>query len=63
VNNEMQAFVVKDLRAARRKFCLDFFICSWDKAYEDELGNFTSHGVVGDVWFGEDIMYKIVRWV
>jgi hypothetical protein len=41
-----------------RRF-LTFF--SWDKTYKEELENFNRHGIVGDVWFGDDIMMKIVR--
>ncbi|CAL8126318.1 unnamed protein product [Orchesella dallaii] len=35
----------------------------WDESYKDELKNFKDHGIVGDVWFGEDIMYKVVSYL
>jgi len=35
----------------------------WDEAYKDELSNFKDHGIVGDVWFGEDIMYKVLHYL
>lgn len=38
-----------------------FLIISWDDSYKNELLNFKDQGIIGDVWFGEDIMYKVVK--
>lgn len=35
----------------------------WDKRYETEIKNFASHGDPGDVWFGEDTVERILRWI
>ncbi|XP_018325704.1 EEF1A lysine methyltransferase 2 [Agrilus planipennis] len=35
----------------------------WDKRYEEEIRNYNSHGDVGDIWFGEDIADRIVKWM
>ncbi|XP_063611517.1 EEF1A lysine methyltransferase 2-like isoform X1 [Penaeus indicus] len=35
----------------------------WESAYELELSNFTSHGDIGDIWFGEDSMQRVVDWI
>lgn len=34
----------------------------WDEAYGQEYDNFTSHGDVGEVWFGENVTRRILRW-
>ncbi|XP_028797319.1 EEF1A lysine methyltransferase 2 [Neltuma alba] len=34
----------------------------WDSAYADELANFREHGHAGEVWFGVDVMEKVVSW-
>jgi hypothetical protein len=36
--------------------------CSWESAYTTELANFEHHGDEGEVWFGEDSLYRILRW-
>lgn len=35
----------------------------WESAYDQDLNNFTDHGDIGDVWFGEGIMRKMVNWL
>ncbi|KAF2883958.1 hypothetical protein ILUMI_22216 [Ignelater luminosus] len=35
----------------------------WDKLYKTEISNFRNHKDVGEVWFGEDIADRIVRWM
>ncbi|XP_067012529.2 EEF1A lysine methyltransferase 2 [Anabrus simplex] len=35
----------------------------WERAYSDELKNYTDHGDVGEIWFGEDSALRIVRWL
>jgi len=35
----------------------------WDKSYNVELENFNAHGDVGEIWFGEDIMLKMISCV
>ena len=35
----------------------------WDDAYDVEINNFSDHGDIGDVWFGEGIMRKMVNWL
>ncbi|XP_017768330.1 PREDICTED: protein-lysine N-methyltransferase mettl10 [Nicrophorus vespilloides] len=34
----------------------------WDKRYKHEVKNFRTHGDVGEVWFGDDIVVRILRW-
>ena len=38
-------------------------LSSWDDAYELELKNFSSHGDEGEVWFGEDALFRVLRWL
>lgn len=35
----------------------------WDDRYKEEIQNFRAHGDVGEVWFGEDIVERIIRWM
>jgi len=35
----------------------------WDEAYKKEIDNFTDHGDEGEVWFGEEAMDRIFRWM
>ncbi|KAK3767589.1 hypothetical protein RRG08_003850 [Elysia crispata] len=35
----------------------------WDAAYTRELKNFTDIGDVGEIWFGEDVQNRMVRWI
>lgn len=35
----------------------------WEKRYKDEIKNFHNHGDVGEVWFGEDIVDRILAWI
>ncbi|PFX18909.1 EEF1A lysine methyltransferase 2-like [Stylophora pistillata] len=35
----------------------------WDEAYSTELGNFHDTGDVGEVWFGESSMNRIIKWI
>jgi len=35
----------------------------WDNAYKKELENFADHGDEGEVWFGEDAMDRVFRWL
>lgn len=35
----------------------------WDEAYSAELANFNDNGDVGEVWFGESSMTRIVKWI
>lgn len=35
----------------------------WDDFYENEIKNYSSHGDVGEVWFGEDSEFRILRWL
>ncbi|XP_065221075.1 EEF1A lysine methyltransferase 2 [Planococcus citri] len=35
----------------------------WDKAYSNELNNFQDHGDVGEVWFGEESIIRILKWL
>jgi len=34
---------------------------SWDSTYVNELQNFRDHGDVGEVWFGEDSAFRVIR--
>nr|XP_013223557.2 EEF1A lysine methyltransferase 2 [Columba livia] len=36
---------------------------SWDAAYERELQTFQDIGDVGEIWFGEESMVRIIRWL
>ncbi|XP_013779543.1 EEF1A lysine methyltransferase 2-like [Limulus polyphemus] len=35
----------------------------WQDAYEQELQNFNDHGDVGEIWFGEDCVDRLVTWL
>ena len=35
----------------------------WKTHYRREVENYKSHGNVGDIWFGEDIVDRIVNWM
>ncbi|XP_049819244.1 EEF1A lysine methyltransferase 2 isoform X1 [Aethina tumida] len=35
----------------------------WEGRYKTEIKNFTSHGDPGEIWFGEDIVDRIIRWL
>ncbi|XP_026560725.1 EEF1A lysine methyltransferase 2 [Pseudonaja textilis] len=35
----------------------------WDATYEQELHNFKESGDTGDIWFGEESMTRIIRWL
>ncbi|XP_058960919.2 EEF1A lysine methyltransferase 2-like [Pocillopora verrucosa] len=35
----------------------------WDEAYSAELDNFHDTGDVGEVWFGESSMNRIIKWI
>ncbi|NXE12212.1 EFMT2 methyltransferase, partial [Lophotis ruficrista] len=36
---------------------------SWDAAYERELQTFQDIGDAGEIWFGEESMVRIIRWL
>ncbi|NXC83565.1 EFMT2 methyltransferase, partial [Cercotrichas coryphoeus] len=36
---------------------------SWDAAYERELQTFQDIGDTGEIWFGEESMVRIIRWL
>ncbi|KAI9362976.1 S-adenosyl-L-methionine-dependent methyltransferase [Zopfochytrium polystomum] len=35
----------------------------WDEVYEREVRNFDDHGDIGEVWFGEDTVMKMMDWI
>ena len=35
----------------------------WEQLYQKENKNFSENGDEGEVWFGEDAMYRMVRFV
>ncbi|CAG9864451.1 unnamed protein product [Phyllotreta striolata] len=35
----------------------------WDSRYSEEIDNFKSHGDPGEIWFGEDTVDRIIRWM
>lgn len=35
----------------------------WQSHYTDEIENFKNFGDTGDVWFGEEILKRIIRWI
>ena len=35
---------------------------SWDDAYSVELENFENHKDEGEIWFGEDSLFRVIRW-
>ncbi|XP_053292127.1 EEF1A lysine methyltransferase 2 [Pleuronectes platessa] len=35
----------------------------WDDAYEKELETFKDIGDIGDIWFGEESMSRVLRWM
>ncbi|XP_066096039.1 EEF1A lysine methyltransferase 2 isoform X1 [Saccopteryx bilineata] len=35
----------------------------WDAVYERELHNFQENGDVGEIWFGDESMNRLIRWM
>lgn len=35
----------------------------WEDRYKNEIKNFSKHGDIGEVWFGEDIVDRIISWI
>ncbi|XP_072383097.1 EEF1A lysine methyltransferase 2 [Diabrotica undecimpunctata] len=35
----------------------------WENRYAQEIKNFSSHGDPGEVWFGEDTVDRVIRWM
>ncbi|RZC36998.1 Methyltransf 31 domain containing protein [Asbolus verrucosus] len=35
----------------------------WDNRYKEEIANFKDHGDPGEIWFGEDIVERIMKWI
>ncbi|KAJ3063979.1 Methyltransferase-like protein 10 [Podochytrium sp. JEL0797] len=35
----------------------------WDEAYDREINNFEDHGDIGEIWFGENSVVKMMEWV
>ncbi|XP_044301627.1 EEF1A lysine methyltransferase 2 isoform X2 [Varanus komodoensis] len=35
----------------------------WDAVYEQELQNFKESGDAGEIWFGEESMTRLIRWI
>lgn len=38
-----------------------FFICSWEKIYDEEINNFQEYGDVGEIWFGKNNAFKLIK--
>ncbi|KAK9738248.1 Methyltransferase domain [Popillia japonica] len=34
----------------------------WNKRYKEEVKNYQNHGDVGEIWFGEDIVDRLIKW-
>uniref|UniRef100_A0A8C8S468 EEF1A lysine methyltransferase 2 n=1 Tax=Pelusios castaneus TaxID=367368 RepID=A0A8C8S468_9SAUR len=48
--------------------CVNFILCplflsSWDAAYERELQIFQESGDPGEIWFGEESVIRLIRWM
>lgn len=35
----------------------------WDNCYQTEIKNFSNRGDPGEIWFGEDIVDRLIRWM
>lgn len=35
----------------------------WENRYEEEIENFRNNGDTGEVWFGEDILERVLSWI
>ncbi|XP_018575947.1 EEF1A lysine methyltransferase 2 [Anoplophora glabripennis] len=35
----------------------------WENCYDKELNNFHNHGDPGEIWFGDDIVNRIIQWM
>ncbi|XP_054975511.1 EEF1A lysine methyltransferase 2 isoform X2 [Sorex araneus] len=35
----------------------------WDSVYERELETFQEYGDCGEIWFGEESMHRLIRWM
>ncbi|KAJ3386861.1 Methyltransferase-like protein 10 [Entophlyctis sp. JEL0112] len=35
----------------------------WDAVYAREISNFASHGDIGEIWFGDEPVAKMIEWV
>ena len=40
-----------------------FLSLSWDATYDRELGEFQTHGDLGEVWFGEESEERLLEWL
>ncbi|KAG8517460.1 EEF1A lysine methyltransferase 2 [Galemys pyrenaicus] len=47
---------------SRSCFAIDY-LCSWDAVYERELQTFQEYGDTGEIWFGEESMSRLIRWM
>ncbi|RXG72427.1 Protein-lysine N-methyltransferase mettl10 [Armadillidium vulgare] len=36
---------------------------NWDESYKKDLINFEKYGDIGDIWFGEESMLRIIKWI
>ncbi|XP_060027084.1 EEF1A lysine methyltransferase 2 isoform X2 [Erinaceus europaeus] len=37
--------------------------CPWDSVYERELQAFQEYGDMGEIWFGQESMARLIRWM
>ncbi|EFA00625.1 EEF1A lysine methyltransferase 2 [Tribolium castaneum] len=35
----------------------------WDNRYKEEIENFQDHGDPGEIWFGEDTVERLIKWI
>ncbi|CAH1961961.1 unnamed protein product [Acanthoscelides obtectus] len=35
----------------------------WNHRYETEIANYSAHGDAGEIWFGDDTVERILRWI
>lgn len=35
----------------------------WDNRYKEEIANFKDHGDPGEIWFGEDTVARLIKWI
>lgn len=56
-------YVVIDMENNELEACDLGTLEYWEERYQEDIINFKNHGDVGDIWFGEDILERLLCWI